>query len=246
MSMQEARGTFDRKEVKYRLDAAQRAQLEPLIVEHVPESAYGCSVVNSLYLDLPDGSIIERSLEKPLYKEKLRLRWYGAGPMGSADTVFAELKKKHKGIVYKRRIVLHPDTVRELGAGRVPATFVPARVEGVSQRTAQQIAAEIEAFCQRHAGLGPAALIRCCRRAFEEPGACGLRITVDEQLVGRSAAPGAPWVPLLGRGESVMEVKCHGPYPLWLVRGLDEVRAYPMSFSKYGELHRRRMMAHAG
>ena len=52
--------------------------------------------------DTPDHRLIRSSLEKPVYKEKLRLRSYGVPQ--SDTTVFAELKKKYKGIVYKRRI----------------------------------------------------------------------------------------------------------------------------------------------
>lgn len=39
--------------------------------------AYGRTRITSLYLDTPERSMIARSVEKPLYKEKLRLRAYG-------------------------------------------------------------------------------------------------------------------------------------------------------------------------
>lgn len=49
-----------------------------------------------------DRRLIRASLEKPVYKEKLRLRTYGVPSDGSP--CFIEIKKKYKGIVYKRRI----------------------------------------------------------------------------------------------------------------------------------------------
>lgn len=68
------------------------------------EDAYGVSMICNVYFDTPDHRLIRRSLEKPLYKEKLRLRSYGKATADS--TVFLELKKKYKGVVYKRRVAL--------------------------------------------------------------------------------------------------------------------------------------------
>ena len=62
--------------------------------------------------------LIRASLEKPAYKEKLRLRSYGVTEPGGE--VFLELKKKYKGIVYKRRITLPEDAAGEFIAGRAP------------------------------------------------------------------------------------------------------------------------------
>ena len=80
------------------------------------------TVVNSLYFDTPENQLISRSLEKPLYKEKLRVRSYGiAQPDGSiapvSDQVFVELKKKYRGVVYKRRLALSTDSARAFLSG---------------------------------------------------------------------------------------------------------------------------------
>ena len=115
--------TFKRTEKKYCLSATQYAQIMMVISQHMQPDEYTHTVVNSLYLDTPDSQIIRRSLEKPLYKEKLRVRSYGAGVQGTQDActqsegsaaqsnapatqnqVFIELKKKFDGIVYKRRL----------------------------------------------------------------------------------------------------------------------------------------------
>ncbi|MEI3229832.1 MAG: VTC domain-containing protein [Gordonibacter pamelaeae] len=93
---------FERKEVKYRLDARQAETMHRALEGRMEPDAYGRTTVRSLYLDTPERTLIERSLDKPLYKEKLRLRCYGA--LHDDGLVFVEIKKKFEGIVYKRRV----------------------------------------------------------------------------------------------------------------------------------------------
>ena len=65
---------------------------------------YGRSTICNLYYDTPDYLLIRRSIEKPVYKEKLRIRSYSKA--SSDSTVFVELKKKYNHVVYKRREAL--------------------------------------------------------------------------------------------------------------------------------------------
>ena len=116
---------FKRREKKYLIEATQRQTIEAAARQFMSPDDYGRTLVTSVYLDTPDRSIIARSLEKPVYKEKLRIRAYGQedgtalvflcqhglvaarafyGDMLLAIPVFFELKKKYKGIVYKRRV----------------------------------------------------------------------------------------------------------------------------------------------
>lgn len=274
---------FERKEVKYRLNAAQVQALVGALEGRMAPDAYGRTRVTSLYLDTPNRALIDRSLEKPLYKEKLRLRAYGApAPDG---LVFIELKKKFKGIVYKRRVGCSYRAARAYLAGvpyeqacaRFPLADAEAAAESRSPRSLQ-IAAEIDQFMLRHEPLAPSMYIACERVAYApvlgardecaggvRAGVLGgaprsdvlggaprddvpadLRITFDEAIAYRdlfadSSAAGvsaSAYVPLLGAGGAVMEVKASGPFPLWLVHALDECRAYPTSFSKYGAAYR--------
>lgn len=122
-----ANNVFERREKKYLVGTEQRRAIEQAARAHLAPDAFGRSLVTSVYLDTPDRSLIARSLEKPLYKEKLRLRAYGERVGDSlvmlcreglqavqaaygADVlsmpVFFELKKKFDGIVYKRRVRL--------------------------------------------------------------------------------------------------------------------------------------------
>ncbi len=218
--------TFRRKEKKYRLDAGQLALLEGCVAGHMRPDAFFRSCVHSLYYDTPERDLIERSLARPAYKEKLRLRWYeplaaAAGGFGGAGAtpgdaasamgagavpamgagvapaaalalpVFVELKKKHGGIVYKRRISLDvPEALAFLDG--MPYDEVLVRLSGkggcvaaeAASLRARQIAREIEAFCARHAPLRPSALIACERTAYAGATDVGapLRVTFDRSL----------------------------------------------------------------
>lgn len=260
--------TFQRVEKKYRLGAAQRHALEGMLARSMEPDAFAGATVSSLYLDTPGRELIARSLDKPLYKEKLRLRAYGdeAGRLlarcfhadGSrlsaseaATEVFLEAKAKVDGVGVKRRIALSLGAARLLLAGVSLAQALDAHplpagpLSGARQR---QIACELEAFLTRHPGLEPSMAIRCQRTAWRlsSPSRAFLRITFDARLeyldlLSPLSDPGAlgcpaegPWEPLLAADDSILEVKCGGAYPLWLVDLLACQRIYPTSFSKYG------------
>ena len=108
--------TFERRELKYRITDAQRAALEAAFDARMVPDEHGESTICNIYYDTADYRLIRASLEKPAYKEKLRLRSYGVTEPGGE--VFLELKKKYKGIVYKRRITppgnLSPDALRSV------------------------------------------------------------------------------------------------------------------------------------
>ncbi len=94
--------TFERKEVKYLLGWKQYEALRRRLSPYVEEDAYGKTQILNIYFDTPDFRLVRRSLEKPAYKEKLRLRTYKIPD--DDTTAFVEIKKKYRGIVYKRRI----------------------------------------------------------------------------------------------------------------------------------------------
>ena len=69
--------TFKRKEIKYLLSGEQYEQLFPFMQEMARIDQYGKTRIQNIYFDTPDYRLIRTSLEKPIYKEKLRLRTYG-------------------------------------------------------------------------------------------------------------------------------------------------------------------------
>ena len=86
---------FQRREIKFLVDARQRAILEQAFRGHMAPDPHGESMICNIYYDTPDYRLVRASMEKPIYKEKLRMRSYGR--VSSGDTVFLELKKKVQG-----------------------------------------------------------------------------------------------------------------------------------------------------
>lgn len=95
---------FKRYELKYILTAEQKEKVLHAMEPYMVPDQYGRTVIRNIYFDTDDYRLIRRSIEKPAYKEKLRIRSYSQAEPDS--TVFVELKKKYKKVVYKRRISL--------------------------------------------------------------------------------------------------------------------------------------------
>ena len=217
-----------RYEMKYLLDARQTAYLRRALEGHMAVDAFGLTTIASLYYDTPSFRLVRASLEKPVFKEKLRLRSYGLADEQSP--VYLELKRKSDGVVYKRRV--------QTTVPRAEAFF---RGKGELCRDGQ-IRREIEAF-RRHCGeLRPACLILYDRTAYFQPEG-DLRLTIDkapryrmEDLDLTSSLEGTP---LLAPGWTILEIKVQGAMPLWLAGILSQGRIYKTSFSKYGEAYSR-------
>lgn len=199
------REVFRRVEKKYRIAAGQRDELERVIAQRMSLDSFGRTRVVSLYFDTPHCELIGRSLEKPLYKEKIRLRVYGleAGEaLAPEREVFFEMKKKFEGVVYKRRVRMSAAAAcaffRGLPYGQACELFPLADAVSRAAPDARslQIAREIEAMLRRYDRLQPSMLVSCERAAWKPGGpACGassseaeggsfseLRITFDGGL----------------------------------------------------------------
>ena len=164
---------FKRKEVKYVLNECQCSYIQDAIgrLGGMAPDAYGASRVTSLYLDTQDRLLVRRSLDKPLYKEKLRLRWYG--DLNEASVVFIELKEKYKGIVYKRRVGCSLAAVRAYLSGmayeeactRFPLADQELAANSLSTVSIQNIR-EIDQAMQRYRPLYQSMLIATERTAY--------------------------------------------------------------------------------
>lgn len=218
--------TFKRYELKYMLTRPQAEALKRIMEAHMIPDAHGESTILSLYYDTPDYRLIRRSMEHPIYKEKLRLRSYGMAEAN--DTVFLELKKKYDGIVYKRRISLpYGQADRYLARGDVP--------QGA------QVAKEINYFLQYYRELEPAVLISYEREAFYAKDNPNFRVTFDRNILWRDynvrLDAGIYGNPILAPTQLLMEVKTADAIPLWLVDFLNRNNIYKTSFSKYGNAY---------
>ncbi len=215
--------TFERYEKKFLLSGAQYRQLMAAASGRIHADEYGKTTVLSVYLDTPDRRLIRASLDKPAYKEKLRVRSYGVPT--AADTVFVELKKKYRGMVYKRRVSL---PLREARAWLLEGRYAPGG----------QIDREIDYVLHYYPSLAPAMLISAERVAYVGMDDPFLRLTFDSRILYRREAllleAGAWGEELLAPGQRLLEIKTPTAIPLWLAGALDDCRAYPTSFSKYG------------
>ena len=82
---------FERYEKKYRLTAEQQRAILQGMAPYMKKDTYGAYTICNIYYDTPDWRLIRTSLEKPVYKEKLRVRSYGV-PDGF-DQIVDEMKK---------------------------------------------------------------------------------------------------------------------------------------------------------
>ena len=216
-----------RYELKYIITKEQENFLKDRFKGYLFPDEFGKTSIASLYYDTRDYRFIRLSSDKPMFKEKLRLRSYGVADDNSP--VFLELKRKAYGVVYKRRI---RSTIPEV------ESFLKGETDNLGEG---QINREIDYFVSQNE-LIPACLIIYDRTAYYEPNG-DLRLTIDnkprfrmDNLDLRISMEGEP---LLPEGYSILEVKIQGAMPLWLARILDEGKIYKTSFSKYGEAYKR-------
>ena len=220
-----------RYELKYLLDGAQTDYLIKSLEGHMKLDQYGRTSIASLYYDTPNYQLIRASVEKPPFKEKIRLRSYGLATRESP--VFLELKRKAYGIVYKRRVQSTIPLVDKFfaGSGDICAPG--------------QINREITYFRDYYKTLAPACLIIYDREAFFEPGG-DLRLTIDYNPRYRTdhldLTCSMDGLPLRPPGHTILEIKVQEAMPLWLTRILDEGQIYKNSFSKYGEAFRQQLL----
>ena len=221
--MSETKLTFKRYEKKYLLSREKYEALRAQLDCHIVPDEYFQSTVCSIYYDSDDYTLIRHSIEKPVYKEKLRLRSYNTpGPDG---TVFVELKKKYKGLVYKRRITMTNSQAMAYLSGKAPAPFE------------NQMTHELDWFLHENP-VRPKVLIACDRTAYVDKENSELRFTFDENMRFRRTeldlTAGSHGEPIIEPGMVLMELKIPGAAPVWLARILSELEIFATGFSKYG------------
>ncbi len=216
--------TFKRYEIKYALTTAQKEAVLAAMNPYMRLDKYGRTTIRNIYFDTDNFRLIRRSIEKPVYKEKLRVRSYGLATPDSK--VFVELKKKYKSVVYKRRLVLRESEVMDAFIGGRP---LPVQ---------SQIGDEIEYFREYYGELKPQVFLSYEREAYYSLDGTDFRITCDDNIMyrtndlSRCVPPGGKSI--LGEGLVLMEIKTSGAIPLWLTQPFTENRIFKTSFSKYG------------
>lgn len=220
---------FERYELKYMLTKEQLERTLAVMAPYMRADSYGKTTIRNLYFDTDTYLLIRRSIEKPIYKEKLRLRSYKLA--SHEDTVFAEIKRKYNGIVYKRRVALTESKAIEwlCSGGKAPENT--------------QISREIDYFKEHYGGLHSAVFLSYDREAYYSLTDDSFRVTFDKNILARDtdlSLCAKPYgMPLLEDGTVLMEIKCAGGIPLWMTSFLSKEKIYKTSFSKYGEAYRK-------
>lgn len=219
--------TFKRGEKKFLLNAVQYARLTEGIKDKVQPDEFGRHTVLNIYCDNDYHESILKSISHPAYKEKLRLRCYGVP--NDETTAFLEIKKKFKGIVYKRRVELPYIHAWDYLCGLKSLDM-----------SAQQ-AREINYFKNRMS-LKPYVFVGYDRVAMLGINDPELRITFDtniryrfEDLDLRLGDCGKLLIDDKN-GDYVMEIKRADSFPLWLTDILTREKIYSSAFSKVGNV----------
>ena len=231
--MAENNEIFERVEKKYLLNQMQYTALQSKMKPYMKVDNYGLSTICNVYYDTDKFDLIRTSIEKPAYKEKLRLRSYGVPDEESP--AFIEIKKKYGGIVYKRRISLpYKEAVNYLNHGIRPESAVNP-----------QILAELDYF-QSFYHTKPKMYIAYDRIAMFGIQDASIRMTFDTNIRSREEdmdlSYGDAGKLLLRQGEVLMEIKVGGAYPMWMVELLSSLQIYPVSFSKYGRIYQNKLV----
>lgn len=219
---------FKRYELKYLLTAEQRQKVLAAMEPYMELDQYGHTTIRNIYFDTDSYRLIRRSIDKPAYKEKLRIRSYDRAEPDS--TVFVELKKKYRHVVYKRRIGLpESEAVEWIRGGR-------------RCRKNTQISEEVNYFLKYYGTLRPSVFLSYEREAFYSKDGSDFRVTFDDTILCRqddlSLESEVYGTPILPDGATLMEIKCSGGIPLWMTRVLSGEHIYKTSFSKYGAAYK--------
>ncbi|MDE7321717.1 MAG: polyphosphate polymerase domain-containing protein [Lachnospiraceae bacterium] len=215
---------FKRYEMKYRLSRRQRAAVLEAMLPHMRLDDFGHTTIRNIYFDTDTYRLVRRSIEKPVYKEKLRIRSYKQA--AAQDEVFIELKKKYDDVVYKRRESL---TQLETLEWLVKETPFPK---------ASQIGNELDYFFQFYQTLKPKVFLSYEREAFYALDGSDFRVTFDENILARqdelSLSKEVWGERLIDEDDVLLEIKTSGGIPLWMTKILTQEKIYKTSFSKYG------------
>ena len=229
--MAEIQSSFKRYEKKYVLNNLEYEDIRQALASHITLDSYGRSAICNIYYDTDNYDLIRNSIEKPVYKEKLRMRSYGVPK--DKDAVFLEIKKKYKGVVYKRRVSM---SLKDMNI---------YMSTGIKPQGDSQILREIDWFKTIH-DVSPKTYLAYDRQAFfgnEDP---NLRITFDQNIRWRSddldLSLGDHGTPVDDPSQTIMEIKIPGNTPLWLCRILSERNISSTAYSKYGTCYKNHLI----
>lgn len=222
---------FNRREIKYLIPQSEYEKLLPLILEHMDADKYNLNnqsySIHNLYFDTKDDYLISTSIQKPVYKQKIRLRSYGV--VQNDDDVYFEIKKKYKGIVNKRRTVLSYAQALD---------YLSKRMRPDHEKLNNQVFNELDYLFTMYPDLSPKVYLSYDRFAFYEKNNQDFRLTFDFNVKARrndvSLCTNNFGTNLLDENIMIMEAKAFNAFPMWFVQAISKDKIKNVSFSKYG------------
>jgi SPX domain protein involved in polyphosphate accumulation len=223
---------FKRYELKYMMTKKQQKAVLTAMLPYMKIDDFGHTTIRNIYFDTDNFRLVRRSIEKPVYKEKLRIRSYKQADLN--DKVFVELKKKYDDVVYKRREAITLQSTQDW------------LEQGARFPRETQIGREIDYFFEYYRTLAPKVFLSYEREAFYSLDGSDFRVTFDENILAReeelSLACDVWGEKLIDENMVLMEIKTSGGIPLWMTRVLTEQRINKVSFSKYGTAYENMIM----
>lgn len=212
-------------EKKYLLDEFQYLQLFDFLKDKIITDVYGESTIYNLYYDTSFDLLIKKSLERPIFKEKLRIRSYCLPK--KKDLVFIEIKRKYQGVVYKRRFSIELDEAYNL-----------LDINSRNYFKKNQISKEVR-YMVNFYELYPKLILIYDRIAYKFLNE-DIRLTIDKNIKNRREylkLEEGDSGKLLLKNKYLMEVKTQNSVSLWFSKLLSELKIFPIPFSKYGEVY---------
>ena len=230
---------FNRSEIKYLLTDEMYRKIRPILEDYMEVDAFSRNgefyTICNIYYDTDQNDLIRKSIDKPAYKEKLRLRSYGVVRQG--DKVYLEIKKKFSGKVNKRRTSMKLEEAYH---------YMRTREKPVAKNyMGRQVFREIDYIMNRYP-LKPKLYLSYDRNAYFGQEDSGFRVTFDTNILTRREDLGLEMgiygERLLPQDVWIMEAKAEHALPLWFARMLSEFMIYPASFSKYGKEYQKSVL----
>lgn len=224
---------FKRVEQKYLLTRNDFEKLMQILEPKMEKNKYFESKILNIYFDTDNFDIATRTIEKTKYKEKLRLRSYQV-PKSDDENVFFELKRKCNSVVSKRRITMKLNEFEEY-----------IKYGKLFETENMQILKEID-YTLNTKKLEPKMMVAYDRLSYYLKEDENTRITFDFNLRYRDEMldlkMGDAGYKFFENDIVIMEVKTLGSMPIWFVKLMNELRIYPTSFSKYGEIYKKHIL----
>ncbi len=217
---------FRRVEKKYIINQEQYEHIMAKMNGEMIEDSHGQSKICNIYFDTKNYDLISHSIQKPVYKDKVRLRSYNVP--NEEDTVYLEIKRKYDGVVSKRRIEFKLKDAEEYLKNKD------------TYHAGCQVQNEIDYYFE-HYNLVPKMFLSYDRRAYYDKDDVNFRITFDTNIIARNydleLEDGSYGTDIFEKDKYIMEIKTLGAIPMWFVDILSEEKIFPCGFSKYGEAY---------